>query len=63
MPLPIIQYGNPILRQQCRPVELVDESILTLVAEMLETMVDAHHVAFGQIRVLARHLWGETAPW
>ena len=51
MPLPIIQYGNPILRQQCRPVELVDESILTLVAEMLETMVDANGVGLAAPQV------------
>ena len=51
MPLPIVQYGNPILRQQCRPVETVDDSLLTLVAEMLETMVDANGVGLAAPQV------------
>ena len=51
MPLPIVQYGNPILRQQCRPVEAVDDTILTLVAEMLETMVDANGVGLAAPQV------------
>jgi peptide deformylase len=51
MPLPIVQYGNPILRQQCRPVETVDDSLLTLVADMLETMVDANGVGLAAPQV------------
>ena len=27
--------------------------------QLLSSRDDAHHVAFGQIRVLARHQWGE----
>ena len=41
MSLPIVQYGDPILRQQCRNVEAIDDGLIALVAEMLETMYDA----------------------
>ena len=34
-----------------------------LLAQLLGSREDAHHVALGQIRVLARHLWGEKASW
>lgn len=47
MSLPIVQYGDPILRQQCRNVETIDDSLLALVAEMLETMVDANGVGLA----------------
>jgi peptide deformylase len=42
----IVQYGHPVLRQRCRPVEVVDETITELVADMLDTMVDANGVLF-----------------
>jgi len=47
MSLPIVQYGDPILRQRCRPVEAIDDSLLALVAEMLETMADANGVGLA----------------
>lgn len=47
MPLPIVQYGDPILRQQCRTVEAIDDSLIALVAEMLETMADANGVGLA----------------
>ncbi len=47
----IVQYGHPVLRQRCRPVTEVDESILTLVDDMLETMVDAHGVGLAAPQV------------
>jgi peptide deformylase len=47
MTLPIVQYGDPILRQQCRPVETIDDSLISLVAEMLETMADANGVGLA----------------
>ena len=34
----IVQYGHPVLRQRCRPVTEVDDTLRTLVADMLETM-------------------------
>ena len=47
MLLPIVQYGDPILRQQCRPIETIDEELRKLVDDMLETMVDANGVGLA----------------
>lgn len=47
MILPIVQYGEPILRQQCRLVEKVDTELRALVADMLETMKDAKGVGLA----------------
>ncbi len=47
----IIQYGQPVLRQRCRPVTLVDETILQLVADMIDTMIDAHGVGLAAPQV------------
>lgn len=47
MLLPIVQYGDPILRQQCRPVEKVDQKIEELAQNMLETMVAANGVGLA----------------
>lgn len=43
----IVQYGHPVLRQRCRPVTEVTEEIITLVADMLDTMVDANGVGLA----------------
>ena len=37
----IVQYGHPVLRQKCRSVTEVNDDLIRLVADMLETMVDA----------------------
>ena len=47
----IVQYGHPVLRQKCRPVTEVDESIIQLVADMLDTMVDANGVGLAAPQV------------
>ena len=47
MSLPIVQYGDPILRQQCRNVEAIDDGLIALVAEMLETMAGANGVGLA----------------
>lgn len=47
MLLPIVQYGDPILRQQCRPVETIDADTHNLVANMLETMKGANGVGLA----------------
>lgn len=47
----IVQYGHPVLRQRCRPVEVVDETITELVADMLDTMVDANGVGLAAPQV------------
>ena len=38
MLLPLAYIGHPILRKKCLPVENIDQSILTLIAEMKETV-------------------------
>ena len=37
MLLEIAQYGNPVLKEKCRPVEHFDDSLKTLAENMLET--------------------------
>lgn len=51
MILPIVQYGNPVLRLKCARVEEVSEEILTLAADMLETMHDANGVGLAAPQV------------
>lgn len=47
----IVQYGHPVLRQRCRPVSEVDDTIVTLVEDMLDTMVDANGVGLAAPQV------------
>ena len=47
----IVQYGHPILRQRCRPVSTVDDSLVQLAVDMLETMVAAHGVGLAAPQV------------
>ncbi len=47
MLLPIVQYGDPILREQCATVDPVDDEIRTLAENMLETMVEANGVGLA----------------
>ena len=46
----ITQYGHPILRQRCREV-VVNDEILELVADMLETMIDANGIGLAAPQV------------
>jgi peptide deformylase len=43
----IVQYGDPVLRQRCRPVTEVDAALVELAADMLETMHDANGVGLA----------------
>ena len=47
----IIQYGHPVLRQRCRPVTEVDDALLQLIEDMLDTMIDAHGVGLAAPQV------------
>jgi len=51
MILEITQYGHPVLRQKCRPVEQVDDELRKLADDMLETMVDANGVGLAAPQV------------
>ena len=52
----IRKLGDDILRKKCRPVETIDEKILTLLDDMAETMYSADGVGLAapQIGVLKR---------
>jgi peptide deformylase len=45
--LPILQYGDPILRAQGKPIEEIDDRIRELAANMIETMHAAHGVGLA----------------
>lgn len=51
MLLPIVQYGDPILRKQCRAVENPGPELDEIVSDMLETMVDAKGVGLAAPQV------------
>lgn len=47
MILPICQYGDPVLRVRCQPVDEVTDEIRQLAADMIETMADANGVGLA----------------
>ena len=51
MKLPIVKYGDPILRAKGKAIEQVDERIRSLAADMLETMHGANGVGLAAQQV------------
>ncbi len=51
MILPILQYGDPILRAKGRQIEQIDDRIRELAANMIETMHAAHGVGLAAQQV------------
>jgi peptide deformylase len=51
MTLPIIEYGDPILRAKGKPIEDVDDRIRELAANMIETMHAANGVGLAAQQV------------
>lgn len=51
MILPIVEYGHPALRSKGREVTKIDQKLLDLVHNMLETMVDADGVGLAAQQV------------
>jgi peptide deformylase len=51
MKLPIVKYGNPILRAKGKRIEQVDERIRFLAADMLETMRAANGIGLAAQQV------------
>ncbi len=47
MILDIVQYGEPVLRKKCVPVTEVDAELEKLVADMIETMIDADGIGLA----------------
>jgi peptide deformylase len=51
MILPIVQYGHPVLRQKGAPVTEITPAIRQLIADMLDTMHEAHGVGLAAQQV------------
>lgn len=51
MILPIVLYGDPVLRKKCSPVTEITEELRTFAKDMLETMHDAHGVGLAAPQV------------
>ena len=51
MKLPITQYGDPVLRRKGARVETITPEIKKLVADMFDTMYDAHGVGLAAQQV------------
>ena len=51
MILPILQYGDPILRSKGKRIEEIDDQIRELAANMIETMHAAHGVGLAAQQV------------
>lgn len=49
--LPILSYPDPRLRTIAEPVKTVDESVKTLIADMIETMYDAKGIGLAATQV------------
>jgi peptide deformylase len=49
--LPILEFPDPRLRTEARPVAAVDERIRTLAADMLETMYDSSGIGLAATQV------------
>lgn len=47
MVLPIVTYGHPVLRQKGARIEQITPEITSLIADMLDTMRDAHGVGLA----------------
>jgi peptide deformylase len=51
MKLPIVRYGDPVLRAKGARIETVDDRIRELAANMIETMHEAHGVGLAAQQV------------
>jgi peptide deformylase len=51
MILPILQYGDPVLRSQGKRIDEIDDRIRELAANMIETMHSAHGVGLAAQQV------------
>lgn len=49
--LNIVKDGDPILRKKSRPIEIIDERIKTLAADMIETMRHANGCGLAAVQV------------
>ena len=49
--LPIVQYGDPVLRVKCKRVARLDKTLRALADDMLETMLEANGVGLAAPQV------------
>ena len=49
--LPILHYPDPRLRTKAKPVEVVDDSVRTLIDDLLETMYEAAGIGLAATQV------------
>ena len=49
--LPIVEVPDSVLRQTCAPVEEITEEVRGIVADMFDTMYDAHGIGLAAIQV------------
>ena len=52
----IVKVGDPVLAKKCRPVEKIDDRIITLLDDMVDTLYDSNGVGLAapQVGVLKR---------
>ncbi len=52
----IVKYGDEVLQKKCRTVEKIDDRILTLINDMLDTLYEAEGVGLAapQVGILKR---------
>ena len=51
MILPIVQYGDPVLRQKGAKIEAITPAIKKLIADMMDTMRDRHGIGLAAQQV------------
>ncbi|HOJ62984.1 MAG TPA: peptide deformylase [Spirochaetota bacterium] len=51
MILEVIKYGNPLLREESKPIEEINEEVINLVNNMFETMYLNHGIGLAAIQV------------
>ncbi|KQT32663.1 peptide deformylase [Sphingomonas sp. Leaf412] len=49
--LPIVEVPDPVLRQTCAPVPAITDEVRGIVADMFDTMYDAHGIGLAAIQV------------
>ena len=49
--LPILHYPDPLLRTVAKEVDVIDDTIKTLIKDMFETMYDARGIGLAATQV------------
>src|SRR5262245_18238016 len=63
MPLPIVHYNDPVLRQKGQPADPADPALKTLARDMLETMHQAKGIGLAAQQIgCALQIWVVDVP-